>query len=90
MTLAKPHGAGEYAHEDVTTNSVEGFSGIFKSGMVGVYQHCGEQYLRRYLDEFSFRYTNRVKLGIGDVQRAAIALHGIEGERLTYRRINEA
>jgi transposase-like protein len=84
------HGAGEYAREDVTTNSVEGFFGIFKRGMVGVYQHCGEQHLQRYLDEFSFRYTNRVKLGIGDAARAALALRGIEGKRLTYRRINAA
>jgi hypothetical protein len=68
------HGAGEYAREDVTTNSVEGFFGIFKRGKVGVYQHCGEQHLQRYLDEFSFRYTNRVKLGIGDADRATLAL----------------
>lgn len=58
--------------------------------MVGVYQHCGEQHLQRYLDEFSFRYSHRAKLGIGDTERAAIALHGAEGKRLTYRRINAA
>ena len=46
----------------VTTNTVEGFYSIFKRGMKGVYQHCGEKHLHRYLAEFDFRYSNRVKL----------------------------
>ncbi len=33
------HKAGEYARGDVTTNSVEGFFGILKHGLNGVYQH---------------------------------------------------
>jgi transposase-like protein len=78
------HSAKEYARGDVTTNSVEGFFGIFKRGMVGVYQHCGEQHLQRYLDEFSFRYSNRAKLGIDDDERAALAIQGAGGKRLTY------
>ena len=80
------HGAKEYARGDVTTNSVEGFFGIFKRGMVGVYQHCGEQHLQRYLDEFSFRYSNRAKVGIEDARRAVLAMQGGEGKRLTWRR----
>jgi transposase-like protein len=43
------HTIGEYARGDVTTNSAEGFFSIFKRGMVGVYQHCGEQHLHRYI-----------------------------------------
>jgi hypothetical protein len=78
------HGAKEYARGDVTTNRVEGFFGIFKLGIVGVYQHCGEQHLQRYLDEFSFGYSNRTKLGIDDDQRAALAIYGAGGKRLTY------
>ena len=39
--------------------------------MKGVYQHCGEKHLHRYLAEFDFRYSNRVKLGINDASRAA-------------------
>lgn len=84
------HGAKEYARGDVTTNSVEGFFGIFKRGMTGVYQHCGEQHLQRYLNEFTFRYNNRSKLGIEDAERAVIALRGADGKRLTYRRTYEA
>lgn len=79
------HGAKEYARGDVTTNSVEGFFGIFKRGMVGVYQHCGEQHFQRYLNEFAFRYNNRIKLGVNDTQRAATAVRGAFGKRLTYR-----
>jgi hypothetical protein len=43
----------------VHTNTVEGFFSIFKRGMKGVYQHCGEAHLHRYVAEFDFRYNNR-------------------------------
>jgi hypothetical protein len=58
---------------------------IFKRGMRGIYQHCGEKHLHRYLAEFDFRYSFRVGLGFDDVQRAELALQGIIGKRLTYR-----
>ena len=61
------HSAHEYARDDVTTNSVEGYFSIFKRGMKGVYQHCAEKHLHRYLAEFDFRFNNRVALGIGDI-----------------------
>jgi transposase-like protein len=79
------HSAGEYARGDVNTNTVEGVFSIFKRGMTGIYQHCAEKNLHRYLAEFDFRYNNRVKLGVGDIERADIALQGIVGKRLTYR-----
>jgi ISXO2-like transposase domain len=75
---------------DVTTNSVEGFFGIFKRCMVGVHQHCGEQHLQRCLDEFSFRYNNRVRHGVEDEERAVLAAKGMDGKRLTYRRTDAA
>jgi hypothetical protein len=40
--------------------------------------------LSRYLVEFDFRYNNRSKLGIEDTERAAKAVLGAEGKRLTY------
>jgi hypothetical protein len=79
------HSVGEYGRGDVFTNTVEGSFSIFKRGMKGVYQHCGEQHLHRYLAEFDFRYSNRTKLGVDDKERAARALAGIVGKRLTYR-----
>ena len=78
------HSAKEYARGDVTTNSVEGYFSIFKRGMTGVYQHCAEKHLHRYLVEFDFRYNNRVALGVSDIDRTKIAVMGIEGKRLTY------
>lgn len=58
------HGAGEYVRGSVHTNTLEGYFSIFKRGMKGVYQHCSEKHLHRYLAEFEFRYNNRVKLGV--------------------------
>jgi hypothetical protein len=60
-------------------------SGTTKRGMKGVYQHCGEKHLHRYLAEFDFRYSNRSKLGIEDQERAGKALMGVTGKRLKYR-----
>ncbi|MCH8097660.1 MAG: IS1595 family transposase [Proteobacteria bacterium] len=83
------HGRGEYVRGDIHTNTIEGYFSIFKRGMKGVYQHCGEQHLQRYLNEFDFRYSNRSALGIEDAERTTLALKGAEGKRLTYRRPNE-
>src|SRR5260370_17172913 len=83
------NGKGQDGAGAHTTNSVEGFFSIFKRGMKGVYQHCGEDHLHRYLAEFDFRYSNRAKLGVSDSERATKALKGIVGKRLTYRRLNE-
>jgi transposase-like protein len=69
----------------ITTNTVEGFYSIFKRGMKGIYQHCSEKHLHRYLSEFDFRYSNRIALGVDDQDRAEKALKGIAGKRLTYR-----
>jgi transposase-like protein len=79
------HAKEEWARGDVTTNTVEGYFSVFKRGMKGVYQHCAEKHLHRYLAEFDFRYSNRAKLGIDDAARAERALKGIVGKRLTYR-----
>jgi hypothetical protein len=79
------HGAGEYVRGDVHTNTLEGYYSIFKRGMKGVYQHCAEKHLHRYVAEFDFRYNNRVRLGVNDAQRAGNALRGIVGKRLTFR-----
>lgn len=78
------HSRHEYVRKDgVTTNRVENFFSVFKLGMRGVYQHCREKHLQRYLDEFDFRYNNRE---ITDAERRDVALRGSEGKRLTYRR----
>jgi len=84
----RPDGKPIVATKTITTNTVEGFYSIFKRGMKGIYQHCSEKHLHRYLSEFDFRYSNRIALGVDDVARAERALKGIVGKRLTYRTTN--
>jgi hypothetical protein len=79
------HSAGEYVRGDVYTNSAENYFSIFKRGMKGVYQHCKEKHLHRYLAEFDHRYNHRVGLGFSDIDRTLAAIRGIEGKRLMYR-----
>ncbi|WP_309753167.1 IS1595 family transposase [Novosphingobium sp.] len=81
------HGFGEYVRGETHTNTIEGFFSIFKRGMRGVYQHCREKHLHRYLAEFDFRYSNRAGLGYNDADRADAMLKGITGKRLTYQTI---
>src|SRR5712692_9151841 len=63
------HGREEYVHPDdptIHTNTAEGYFSIFKRGMKGIYQHCSERHLHRYVAEFDFRYNNRIAKGIDD------------------------
>lgn len=78
------HSRKEYARGDVNTNSAEGYFSIFRRGMRGVYQHCSEQHLHRYLAEFDFRYNHREALGWNDEARTIAAIRSGEGKRLTY------
>lgn len=79
------HSHGEYVRGDVHTNSVEGYFSIFKRGMKGVYQHCKEKHLHRYLAEFDHRYNHRIALGFNDTDRMNAAIKGVGDKRLTYR-----
>jgi transposase-like protein len=79
------HSQYEYARGTTSTNTVEGYFSIFKRGMKGIYQHCSEKHLHRYLAEFDFRYSNREKLGVNDIARTHRMLAGATGKRLTYR-----
>lgn len=86
---ATKHSADEYVRYEgdkvIHSNTIESYFSVFKRGMRGVYQHCDEKHLHRYLAEFDFRHNNRVALGTGDVSRAAAILDGIVGKRLTYQ-----
>jgi len=81
------HHKGQYVGPSgETTNNVENYFSVFKRGMKGVYQHCQEKHLQRYINEFDFRYNRR---DLTDTERAQEALKGIEGKRLTYRRTGD-
>lgn len=81
------HSANEYVRLGafVHTNTAENFFSILKRGIMGVYHSVSEAHLHRYLSEFDFRYSNRSALGVKDGERAAKALMGTIGKRLTYR-----
>jgi transposase-like protein len=87
------HSKDEWARREgdlyVHTNTIENVFSVFKRGMHGTYQHCGDAHLHRYLAEFDFRYNRRTALGWDDAMRAADLLQSIRGKRLTYRRIGE-
>jgi transposase-like protein len=82
------HSAKEYARYEgaavIHTNTIENVFSVFKRGMVGVYQHCGEAHLHRYLAEFDFRYNRRTALGVTDSERADDLIRGTSGKRLMY------
>jgi transposase-like protein len=84
------HSREEWAYRDrktgqiITVDAAEGYFSIFNRGMIGIYQHCSEAHLHRYLAEFDFRYSYRVKTGYDDAARAEHALLGVKGKRLTY------
>ena len=84
------HSAKEYVRGDVHVNTAEGYFGIFKRGMRGVYQHCSEKHLHRYLAEFDFRYNHREALGYCDEARTVAAIKSAEGKRLTYQKPDSA
>jgi transposase-like protein len=76
------HSAYEYARGDATTNTVEGFFGLFKRGVMGSFHHISEKHMDRYLNEFAFRWDLRK---VSDGERTVEAIKSGEGKRLMYR-----
>ena len=80
------HSRGEYVSKDgIHHPDRESFFAILKRGVNGSFHSVSEQHLQRYVDEFAFRWNTRSSLGIEDTERAAIAIKGAAGKRLTYR-----
>ncbi len=87
------HGEEEWARKladgiKAHVNNAEGYFSILKRGIYGCYFHVSEAHLHRYLAEFDFRYSNRIALGVDDVERTERAVRGAVGKRLTYRTVN--
>jgi transposase-like protein len=53
------HSAGIYVAGDAHTCTIDGFWGLFKSGVKGVYHNISDKYLQTYIDEYAFRYNRR-------------------------------
>lgn len=83
------HSAGEYARDDVHSNTAESFFAILKRGVYGTFHSVSEAHLHRYLAEFDFRWNTRAALGMDDTQRTDQAIKGSTGKRLTYRRTGQ-
>jgi transposase-like protein len=83
------HSANEFAKLGgfVHTNTAECRFSLMKRAVFGTHHSISEAHLPRYLSEWDFKWNTRK---MTDGERAAIALDGFEGKRLTYRRANEA
>lgn len=53
------HKARIYVDGETHTQTVEGFFGLVKNGIRGVYHAVSRKYLQTYLDEYAFRYNAR-------------------------------
>ena len=53
------HREGVYVEGEVHTHTIEGFFGLLKNGIRGVYHAVSREYLQSYLDEYAFRYNAR-------------------------------
>lgn len=56
------HSRKEYVNlqdNSIHSNSIEGFWGIFKRGMIGIYNHTSKGHLPLYVNEFVYRYKMR-------------------------------
>ena len=71
----------------VHTNTAECRFSLMKRAVFGTHHSISEAHLPRYLAEWDFKWNTR---NISDGERAALALKGADGKRLTYRRTREA
>jgi len=74
---------GGFAH----VNTAEARFSLMKRAVFGAHHSVSEAHLSRYLAEWDFKWNTRKTT---DGERAAIALKGIEGKRLTYRPADKA
>jgi ISXO2-like transposase domain len=83
------HSSNEYVRLGgfVHVNTAECRFSLMKRAVYGTHHSISEAHLPRYLAEWDFKWNTRK---MTDGERAAIALEGIEGKRLTYRQTNEA
>ncbi len=76
------HSADEYVRGDAYTNTAECRFSLMKRAVYGAHHSISEAHLPRYLVEWDFKWNTRE---LKDGERAALALKGAEGKRLTYR-----
>lgn len=77
------HGHGQYVNGDAYTNNIEGFWGIVKRSIIGIYHKTSRKHLHRYMNEYVFRYNTRK---ISEVERFNLLLCNLE-YRITYKQL---
>jgi transposase-like protein len=76
------HSDDEYVRGDAYTNTAECRFSLMKRAVYGAHHSISEAHLPRYLAEWDFKWNTRK---LKDGERAAHALRGAQGKRLTYR-----
>lgn len=59
------HNLGLFKKGAYHTNGIEGFWGLLKRGIVGIYHFTSDKHLHRYCDEFAYRYNMRT-MSVGE------------------------
>jgi transposase-like protein len=77
------HSRKQYVDGNAYTNTIEGFWGIMKRGLIGIYNYTGRKHLQRYVDEFSFRYNTR---NLSEAERFNLFLCN-SNHRITYKKL---
>jgi transposase-like protein len=83
------HSANEYVRLGgfVHVNTTECRFSLMKRAVFGAHHSISKAHLPRYLAEWDFKFNTRK---MKDGERAALALKGAEGKRLTYRQPRDA
>jgi len=77
------HGKNQYVRDGKWhSNTAECYFSLCKRAVFGAHHVVSEAHLPRYVAEWDFKWNTRK---LKDGERAALALKGAEGKRLTYR-----
>ena len=66
----------------INTNSIEGFWSQLKRGINGIYHWASKKHIQRYINEFCYRYSNRL---MNDIEIFANWFGGCENKRVYYK-----
>jgi hypothetical protein len=74
-----------YSYRGLNTNTIESFFAIIKRGIMGQYHSISDEYLPKYLDEFMFKYNNRIH----DDMFETLVFNSMLPDKKTFRRYNK-
>lgn len=79
------HSLGQYVHNDIHTNTIEGFWSLFKRMFIGTYHSMKQKHLNKYLNALAFRYNN---IGLNSNNLFSLFLSKCHGN-LSYRELTK-